>query len=229
MSTKGITMPKIGEDAELKKESYLLKTPPKKRSFRKEVRTSLGRSIKKLTRAFFSEPNLRRKSRSGIVPMKLDLSKESFAASEIAGGVNESVVENDTSVVLDDNIPRATTSDNISSTKVNDTTSSDKQNLGSDKYIATESRTLTDIAIALSAVVFLVGVVTAFIYMALNIEQSDYQFLKKTVQETCDALVKRLDIQGMKLTCGKYISALVGYFKKVFQTTREKILNWDFR
>merc|ERR1719228_1479158 len=138
-------MTKIPEDSVLKKESYLLKTPTNKRPFRKDVRTSLSRSVKKLVRAFFSEPNLRSKSRSGIVPKKLDLREDSFAAGDIAGGVNTNLVEsNTTSVVLDDNISCATAKDNTSSSAVNDTTSSDKQNLGRDQYIATKNRTLTD-------------------------------------------------------------------------------------
>jgi len=212
-ANKGITMTKIPEDLEMKKTSFLLITPTRKSSFRKEVRTSLGRSIKKLKRAFFSEPILRHKSRSCIAPKKLDLAEGTIADAESAIGAKPSGAEDDESVVLDDNT-FASANDNTASV----------QNLESDKY-APEELTLTDIAIALSAVVFIVGVLSALVYMPLYVDLPVSPSLKQHAKSVYDASLNRLDIQGMKLACESRISTLVGYLTGVMQTINEKMLN----
>jgi len=214
MSTKkAITMAKIPENSEiLKKESYLLKTPTKTRSFRKEVRTSLGRSIKKLKRAFFSEPNLRRKSRRGVSPKKLDMCKgapegapESEGA-ETAVGVKPPSFAEDDSVVLDDN-------------------NFGEQNTGSDSEIEFKSLTLKDAAMALSALLFIVGVFSALMYMTLNIDLSICPFLRQHARRTYNDWLDKLDLQGLKVAFGIHTDALVGYLTKVLRTIRESIFS----
>jgi len=228
MSTKkAITMAKIPENSEiLKKESYLLKTPTKTRSFRKEVRTSLGRSIKKLKRAFFSEPpNLRwksrrdvspkklgRKSRRGVYPKKLDMCKgapegapESEGA-ETAVGVKPPSFAEDDSVVLDDN-------------------NFGEQNTGSDSEIEFKSLTLKDAAMALSALLFIVGVFSALMYMTLNIDLSICPFLRQHARRTYNDWLDKLDLQGLKVAFGIHTDALVGYLTKVLRTIRESIFS----
>jgi len=220
MSEKGVTMEKIPEDSELKKEpkdkkdSFLLLTPRKKSSFRKEVRTSLGRSIKKLKRAFFSEPILRYKSRPGIAPKKLDLSEGANAAGERASPVIPSGGEgNIASVVLDDN-----TCDTGPENTAN------RQHKGNNKNFPVRV-TLTDIAVMLSAVVFFVGVLSAFICMAIYVDLPVSPYLRQHAKSAYDASFNRLDIEGLKLACKSRISVLIGHFTGVLQTMREKIMN----
>jgi len=218
MSEKGAIMAKIQEDLELKKEpksksdSFLLVTPRKEISFRKEVRTSLGHSIKKLKRAFFSEPILRHKSRPGIAPMKLDLTEGANAAVESASRVIPSGGEgNIASFLLDDNA-RGTGSEN----------NANMQNKGHNKNLP-ERVTLTDIAIVLSAVVFFVGVLSAFMCMALYVDLPVSPYIKQHAKSAYDASFNRLDIEGLKLACKSRISVIMGHLTRTLQTMRENI------
>jgi len=62
---------KVGSSME---PSSSISTPDRKQSLRRSVRTSLARSIKKLTRAFFSEPARGSKTRDiDLTPKRLDL------------------------------------------------------------------------------------------------------------------------------------------------------------
>jgi len=214
-------MSKIPEDLELKKEpkakkeSYLLITPKRKSSFRKEVRTSLGRSIKQLKRAFFSEPILRQKSRPGIAPKKLDLSEGANAAEECASPVIPSGGEGYTgSVLLEDNTCGIATENTPNMQK--------KGN----NYNFHEGVTLTDIAIMLSAVVFFVGVLSAFLCMAVYVDLPVSPYLKQHAKSAYQASFNRLDIEGLKLACKSRISVMVGHLTRVLQTMREKIWNY---
>jgi len=220
MPEKGVTMAKIEEDLELKKEpkaksdSFLLITPRKKSSFRKEVRTSLGRSIKKLKRAFFSEPILRHKSRPGIALMKLDLTEGPKAAEESASRVIPSGGEgNIASFVLDDDACGTGSENNTNMQK-----KGPNQNFP-------ERVTLTDIAIVLSAVVFFVGVLSAFMYMALYVDLPLSPYIKQHAKSAYDASFNRIDIEGLKLNFKSRISVMMGHFTGTLQTMREKILN----
>jgi len=213
-------MAKIEEDLELKKEpkaksdSFLLITPRKKSSFRKEVRTSMGRSIKKLKRAFFSEPILRHKSRPGIAPMKLDLTEGANATEESESRVIPSGGEgNITSFVLDDNACDTGSENNAN-----------MQNKGINEN-STERVTLTDIAIVLSAVVFFVGVLSAVMYMALYVDLPVSPYIKQHAKSAHDASFNRLDIEGLKLACKSRISVMMEHLTRTLQTMREKILN----
>jgi len=213
-------MAKIPEDLELKKEpkaksdSFLLITPKKKSSFRKEVRTSLGRSIKKLKRAFFSEPILRHKSRAGIAPKKLDLTEGTNTAEESASRVIPSGgVGNITSFVLDDD--------------AYGTGSENNANLQNKRHIKNlpERVTLTDIALVLSAVVFFVGVLSAFMCMALYVDLPVSPYIMQHAKSAYDASFNRFDIEGLKLACKSRISVMMGHLTRTLQTMREKILN----
>jgi len=213
-------MAKIEEDLELKKEpkaksdSFLLITPRKKSSFRKEVRTSLGRSIKKLKRAFFSEPILRHKSRPGIALKKLDLTEGANTPEETANRVIPSGGEgNIASFVLDDD-----TCGTGSENKAN------MRNKGHNKNFP-ERVTLTDIAIVLSAVVFFVGVLSAFMCMALYVDLPVSPYIKQNAKSAYDASFKRLNIEGLKLSFKSRISVMMGHLTRTLKTMRDKILN----
>jgi len=213
-------MAKIEEDLELKKEpkaksdSFLLITPRKKSSFRKEVRTSLGRSIKKLKRPFFSEPILRHKSRPGIAPMKLDLMEGANSDEEGASWVIPAGGEcNIASFVLDDNAC-GTGFEN----KAN------MQNKGHNKNLP-ERVTLTDIALVLSALVFFVGVLSAFMCMALYVDLPVSPYIKQHAKSAYDASFNILDIERLKLACKSRISVMMGHLTRTLQTMREKIMN----
>jgi len=211
-------MAKIQEDLELKKEpkaksdSFLLITPRKKSSFRKEVRTSLGRSIKKLERAFFSEPILRHKSRPGIAPMKLDLTEGANAAKESASRMIPSGGEGYIASFVPDDIACGTGSEN----------NANMQNKGHNKNLP-ERVTLTDIAIVLSAVVFFVGVLSAFMCMALYVDLPVSPYIKQHAKSAYDASFNRLDIEGLKLACKSRISVIMGHLTRTLQTMRENI------
>jgi len=220
MPEKEVTVAKIHEDLELKKEpkaksdSFLLITPRKKSSFRKEVRTSLGRSIKKLKRAFFSEPILRHKSRPGIAPTKLDLTEGANAAEESANRVIPSGGEGYIgSFVLDDDACDTGSENNAN-----------LQNKGHNKNLP-ERVTLTDIAIVLSAVVFFVGVLSAFMCMALYVDLPVSPYIKQHAKSAYDASFNRLDTEGLKLAWKSRISVIMGHLTRTLETMREKILN----
>jgi len=220
MPEKEVTVAKIHEDLELKKEpkaksdSFLLITPRKKSSFRKEVRTSLGRSIKKLKRAFFSEPILRHKSRTVIAPMKLDLTECANAAEESASRVIPSGGEGYIARFVIDDDTCGTGSENNAT----------MQNKGHNNNFS-EKVTLTDIAIVLSAVVFFVGVLSAFLCMALFVDLPVSPYIKQHAKSAYDASFNRLDIERLKLSCKSRISEMMGHLTRTLQTMRQKILN----
>jgi len=211
-------MAKIQEDLELKKErkaksdSFLCMTPRKKSSFRKEVRTSLGRSIKKLERAFFSEPILRHKSRPGIAPMKLDLTEGANAAKDSVSRMIPSGGEGYIASFAPDVNACGTGSEN----------NANMQNKGHNKNLP-ERVTLTDIAMVLSAVVFFVGVLSAFMCMALYVDLPVSPYIKQHAKSAYDASFNRLDIEGLKLACKSRISVIMGHLTRTLQTMRENI------